>query len=107
MNGNALFFRDLKKGDKTFTPIVADITNDSYGVIDNVGDKFLIETNHNAPNGKLSFTIPATKTWKDVIPEKPEPLQQSGTAGGKTVRHVSEGRHDARVRVQSRRQARK
>src|SRR6185436_21177071 len=40
-DGNALFFRDMKKGDKTFTPIMADITNDSYGVIDSVGDKFL------------------------------------------------------------------
>ncbi|MFY9618537.1 MAG: prolyl oligopeptidase family serine peptidase [Pyrinomonadaceae bacterium] len=83
MDGNALYFRDLKKGEKTFTPIVADITNDSYSVIENVGDKFLIETNHGAPNGKVVLYDPATKTWKDVISEKPEPLQQSGTAGGK------------------------
>ncbi|HEX5704330.1 MAG TPA: prolyl oligopeptidase family serine peptidase [Pyrinomonadaceae bacterium] len=83
MDGNALFFRDLKKGDKTFTPIMADITNDSFSVIENMGDKFLIETNHKAPNGKVVLYDPATKTWTDVIPEKPEPLQQSGTAGGK------------------------
>jgi prolyl oligopeptidase len=82
-NGNALYFRDLTKGDKTFTPIVSDITNDSFGVIDSLGDKFLIETNHDAPNSKVVLYDPATKTWKDVIPEKAEPLQSAGTAGGK------------------------
>jgi prolyl oligopeptidase len=84
--GNALFFRDLKKGDKTFTPIVAEVGDDSYGVIDNVGDKFLIETDRNAPNGRIVLfdpANPAEKNWKEVVAEKPEPLQSSGTAGGK------------------------
>jgi len=82
-DGNALFFRDLSKNEKTFTPIVAEITNDSYGVLDDIDGKFLIETNHGAPNSKVVLYDPATKSWKDVIPEKPEPLQSSGTAGGK------------------------
>jgi prolyl oligopeptidase len=82
-DGNALFFRDLSKNDKTFTPIVAEITNDSYGVLDDIDGKFLIETNHGAPNSKVELYDPANKSWKDVIPEKPEPLESSGTAGGK------------------------
>ena len=82
-DGNAVFFRDLSKGDKTFTPIVADITNDSFGVVDDFGDKFLIRTNHGAPNGKVVLYDPATKTWKDILPERPEPLESSGTTGGK------------------------
>ncbi len=81
--GNSLFFRELAQGDKPFTPIVAEIGDDSYNVIDDVNGKFLIETNHGAPNGKVVLYDPATKTWKDVIPEKPEPLESSGTAGGK------------------------
>ncbi|MCM3869357.1 MAG: prolyl oligopeptidase family serine peptidase [Pyrinomonadaceae bacterium] len=84
--GNAVFFRDLAKGDKTFTSIVADIGDDSYGVIDNVGDKFLIETDHNAPNGRIFLFDPKNpdeKNWKEVIPERPVPLQGAGTAGGK------------------------
>src|SRR5205823_7805742 len=36
-----------------------------------------------APNGKVVLYDPATKTWKDVLPERPEPLEGSGTAGGK------------------------
>src|SRR5438046_3284691 len=82
-DGNALFFRDLAKADKTFTLIVSEITNDSYGVLDDLGSKFLIRTNHGAPNGKVVLYDPATKTWKDVLPERPEPLESSGTAGGK------------------------
>jgi prolyl oligopeptidase len=82
-DGNALFFRDLSKAEKTFTPIVGEIGNDSYGVLDDIDGKFLIETNHGAPNSKVVLYDPANKTWKDVIPEKPEPLESSGTAGGK------------------------
>ena len=82
-DGNAVFFRDLSKDDKSFTPIVSEIANDSYGVLNNVGDRFLIETNHGAPNSKVVLYDPATKTWKDVIAEKPEPLQSSNTVGGK------------------------
>lgn len=83
LRGNSLFFRDLSKDEKTFTPIVAEIGNDSYNVIDDVNGKFLIETDHGAPNGKVVLYDPATKTWKDILPEKPEPLENSGTAGGK------------------------
>ena len=82
-NGNAVFFRDLSQGEKTFTPIVAEIGDDRYTVLDNLGGTFLIETNHGAPNGKVVRYDPATKTWADVLPEKPEPLESAGTAGGK------------------------
>ena len=81
--GDSLFFRERAQGDPAFTPIVAEIGDDSYGVIDNVGGKFLIETNHGAPNGKVVLYDPAIKAWKDIIPERAEPLQSSGAAGGK------------------------
>ena len=83
LKGNSILFRDLSKDEKTFTPIVAEIGDDSYDVIDDVNGKFLIETDHGAPNGKVVLYDPATKTWKDVLPERPEPLENSGTAGGK------------------------
>ena len=86
LKGNALFFRDRTKGDKTFTPIIATIGNDSFGVVDNVGDKFLLRTDKNAPNGKVILfdpKNPADSNWKEILPERPEPLQGTGTAGGK------------------------
>ena len=84
--GNALFYRDLSKGEKTFQPIVAQIGDFVFGVVDNIGDKLLVRTNKNAPNSRLVLIDPKhpeEKNWKEMLPEKPEPLQQSGTAGGK------------------------
>ena len=81
--GNSLFFRELAQGDKPFTAIVPEIGDDSYGIIDDVNGKFLIETDHGAPNSKVVLYDPQTKTWKDVLAERPEPLQGTSTTGGK------------------------
>jgi len=84
--GNAIFYRDLTSSDKKFIPIVGEIGDDGYGVIDNIGGNFLIQTDRNAPNGKVILfdpKKPAEKDWKAVLPEKPEPLQFATTSGGK------------------------
>src|SRR6188768_598840 len=85
-DGNALFARDLSRGQREFNPVIRDITNDSYGVVDNVGDKLLVQTNRNAPNGRVVLVDPRKPSeadWKTILPERPEPLQGVGTAGGK------------------------
>ena len=79
--GNALYFKKL--GQKEFTPIIPEADKFSYRIVDNIGDKFLIETNEKAQNSKVELYDPANKSWKNVIPEKPEPLEGVGTAGGK------------------------
>jgi prolyl oligopeptidase len=82
--GNSLFVRDLSKGEKSFTPIVAEIGDDDYNVIDDLGDKFLIKTNHDAPNGKIVLWDPnKPQSWTEIIPEKPEPMEIANTVGGK------------------------
>jgi prolyl oligopeptidase len=83
--GNAVFYKDLK-GETDFSPIVAEIGDTSYNVIDNVGEKFLVRTDNNAPNGRVVLIDPKNpdqKNWLDVLPERTEPLQSAGTAGGK------------------------
>ena len=84
--GNALFYRDLSQPGNSFTPIVSEIGDDTYGQVDNIGDKFLVYTDHKAPNGRVFLFDPKNpdeKNWKDIIPEKPEPLDNVGTVGGK------------------------
>src|SRR4030095_6780070 len=76
-------FRDILKKQTEWKPIVAEITDDSYNIIENLGDKFLIRTNHGAPNDKIVLYDPKNGSWKDVIPEKPEPLDIANTVGGK------------------------
>ena len=82
-DGNALYYMDMQAKTGKFEPIVADITDSQYGVIDNVGGDLLIETNDKAPNSKVMRYSPATQKWTVVLPEKPEPLTSSGAAGGK------------------------
>jgi prolyl oligopeptidase len=84
--GNSVFFRDATKADSKFAPIVAEIGDDSYDVVNNLGEKFLIYTDHKAPNGRIFLFDPKNpdeKNWKDVIGEKPEPLDGYNTVGGK------------------------
>jgi prolyl oligopeptidase len=83
-DGNALFYR--KKEDKDFKPIVSEIGDYSFDVVDNVGDKLLIRTNKNAPNWKIVLFDPAhpeEQNWKEIIAEKPEPIESADIAGGK------------------------
>jgi prolyl oligopeptidase len=85
-DGNALFVRDLAAGDKEFKPLVPDITDFSFNVIDSVGDKLLIATNKGAPNTRVVLIDPkqpAEANWKVVLRERPEPLETASTAGGK------------------------
>ena len=85
-DGNALFVLDWEWADGKFLPLIPEITNYSFGVIENVGDKFLVETNHKAPNSRVVLIDPKSPgkaAWKDVMPEKPEPLLNASSAGGK------------------------
>ena len=83
-DGNALFFCDLSsQRTGAFIPIVAEVTNDRFQVIDNVGDQFLILTNQGAPNGRVALYDPQPDTWKDVVPETADTLSSVSTQGGK------------------------
>ena len=85
-DGNALFVRDLTAGDKEFKPLIPDITDFSFNLIDSVGDKLLIATNKGAPNTRVVLIDPkqpSETNWKTVLRERPEPLETVTTAGGK------------------------
>ena len=85
-NGNAIFVRDLTKTDRTFTPLIPTISNDTFDVIDNVGDRLLVATDYKAPNTRvvsIDPANPAEANWQTVLAERPEPLQGVTTAGGK------------------------
>ncbi|TDB66092.1 S9 family peptidase [Arundinibacter roseus] len=94
-DGNGLWV--MKKGETKFTPVVEEITNFSYGLVENVAGGFLIETNADAPNSKVMRYEIVSKSWKPFLPEKPEPLVGIGTAGGKIFANYSK---DVTTRVQ-------
>ena len=85
-DGNALFVRDLNAPGEAFRPLVPEITNDTFSVVDNVGGEILVATNHGAPNWRvvaIDPAKPAEANWRTVLAERPEPLEGARTAGGK------------------------
>ncbi|MFB0564347.1 MAG: prolyl oligopeptidase family protein [Candidatus Aminicenantaceae bacterium] len=82
-SGNELYYNDLSVGDMEFQPLITGFEFDSH-VVDNVGDKFLVYTNVNAPNYKVILMDPqnpGNENWKTVVPEKEEVLRSATTAG--------------------------
>ena len=75
--------QDLSKPGSPIVNIVPDEKSIS-DVVDNVGSKLYIETNHNAPNHRLvtvDAAAPTQANWKDVIPETKNVLNIN-TVGG-------------------------
>ena len=71
--------------------MIGEIGDDSFGVLDNVGGALLIQTNYKTPNWRVIKVDPARPqeaNWTDVLPEKPEPLQDAGTAGASCSRPI-------------------
>ena len=81
-DGNALFFRDLSQTGTTFTAIVGEVGDNSYHVLDNIGDGFLIFTNQDAPNGRVMM-YDRQSNWHEVVPESTDPISSASTQGGK------------------------
>jgi prolyl oligopeptidase len=81
-SGNELYYKDLTKNGPIIN-IVNNFDSDSY-VIDNIGTKFFLSTNYNAPNQRVvTFDLakPKQANWVDFIPETENVLSISGGSG--------------------------
>ena len=82
--GNKLYLQDLSKPGSAIVNVVPDEKSQSY-VVDNVGSKLYLYTNHSAPNFRLvaaDAAAPQQANWKDVIAETKNVLSVN-TVGGK------------------------
>ena len=115
--GNALYYRDLSKPMMPFRQLTEGFDYD-YEVVDNIGDKFLIITNYQAPKKKLILMDPdhpEPRAWKTIIPERDDVLESVSMAGdvlvseymqnaaSKAFIYTQEGKflHPCRVRWQT------
>lgn len=85
-DGSEIKIKDLhdQANDKFITIVEGFKTN--AGVVDNQGNKILLQTNSDAPNYKvvlLDPLHPSKENWKVVIAEQQQPLEGVGTGGGK------------------------
>jgi prolyl oligopeptidase len=83
-NGNSILVRDESKHETAFVPVVGEISDDKYDVIDDDGDDLIIKTNHDAPNYSIQrYHLNATSgsRWQNLIAERPEPIDAAGYVG--------------------------
>lgn len=83
-SGNALYVKDLKNQNSKIQPLIEGFEN-NHNVVDNDGDWLLVQTDMDAPNGKLVSINPAQiapKDWKTLIPEQKILLSGVSTGGG-------------------------
>lgn len=84
-SGGEIWYRDMQDPSQTEFKLLIPGFSTEPGVIDNDGDKLLVQTNDGAPNYKVVLVDPKNPekaNWKVIIPEKEEALQGVGTAGG-------------------------
>ncbi|KRB54544.1 prolyl oligopeptidase family protein [Flavobacterium sp. Root186] len=81
--GNELYIKDLKTPNSPIVTIVDNFNSDN-NIIENEGSKLFIQTDYNAPNGRVvsvDFSNPKQENWKDFIKETENVLSPS-TGGG-------------------------
>ena len=107
--GNAVYYRDLAVEDhdasRRSSPRSA--TTPSTSSTTSATGSWSTPTARR-PNGRVFLfdpKTPAESAWKDVLPERPEPLDGVGHGRRQALRHLPEGRHLARLRLRPRRQA--
>jgi prolyl oligopeptidase len=86
--GNAVMVMDLSKPGSKFVPLIPDIGDDTYAVLENVRGELLVFTDNKAPNGRVVRINPATPSpanWTTIIAEKSEPIDTVSVAGGKII----------------------
>jgi prolyl oligopeptidase len=78
-----VFAQDLKSGGP-MKPVVTGI--DARFDVDIAGDRMYLQTNWNAPNGRIlaiDLTHPARENWKEIVAERPNVLDSFSLVGGK------------------------
>lgn len=83
--GNELYIQDLTNPAGKIITLVNNFDN-SHGIIDNEGERLIIQTNLKAPNNRIveaTLAKPTPENWKDVIPETENVLEAS--TGGKKI----------------------
>jgi prolyl oligopeptidase len=84
---NRLFYKDLKAKDAKVVELMAD-ADAAYNFISNDGPVFWIQTDLNAPRGRViavDTRRPERANWKEVIPQADETLESANVVGNQFI----------------------
>lgn len=79
-----LLVKDLREPDSALVPLVWGVKAHTSAI--NVGDRFYLDTDYDAPNGRIVETMPGNggpSTWKTVVPEGKNVINSDSIVGGK------------------------
>ncbi len=97
---NRLYFKDLTKPDAQVVKLLDDF-DAQYQFIDNEGPVFWIQTDLDAPRGKLiaiDTRHPERANWKTVVPQSPDKLQGTGIVDNRfLLSYLKDARSEVRV----------
>ena len=79
-----ILLKDLREPDAPVIPLVYGIDN-RFSLVDTGSDTFLIQTDLDAPKGRILRADPGTspKQWQTVVPEGKDVIEDSGVLDGK------------------------
>ena len=86
--GNAVFVQDLSKPGAKFTPLIPEIGDDTYSVLESVRGELIVFTDNNAANGRvvrIDPANPAPANWKTIIAPKSDTIDTVRVAAGKVI----------------------
>ncbi|MGE0866808.1 MAG: prolyl oligopeptidase family protein [Vicinamibacterales bacterium] len=86
--GNAVFVQDLSKSGSKFMPLIPEIGDDTYQVLESVRGELIVFTDNNAPNGRvvrIDPANPAPANWKSIIEPKTDTIDTVRVAAGKVI----------------------
>lgn len=84
---NAIYYRRLDQPTSKVVRLL-DEWDALYDFIGNIGDVFYFQTTLEAPRGRvlaIDLDKPERASWRDILPQQPEPLESSGLVGGKLI----------------------
>lgn len=84
---NLVFYKNLEQPDSEVVELIGKFEA-SYGVIDNDGDTFWIQTDLDAPRGKviaIDLNNPEPANWREIIPQTAETLESVGLLNNQFV----------------------
>ncbi len=84
---NLVFYKNLEQPDSEVVELISDFEA-SYSVIDHDGDVFWVQTDLDAPRGKviaIALNNRDRSNWQEIIPEAPETLQSVGLLNNQFV----------------------
>jgi prolyl oligopeptidase len=97
---NLVFYKNLEQPDSEVVELISEFAA-SYSVIDNDGDTFWVQTDLNAPRGRviaIDLDNPDQANWQEIIPEAPETLEGIGLLNNQFVAdYLKDARSQIRI----------